>query len=190
MSGLISAGYFLLSLAFSLVLFVLWARIFLRYFRISALHPISQLIHTLTNPIVQPVESLMGQNKSRRTPYDIPCFIVVVVVEVIKYIAIGLLVFGRLIPFEYFILFVLADLIIQPCNLMFYAIIIRVIMSWVNPVSNHPAQEALYLITEPLMQLGRRVIPPISGFDLSPIIILAGLSVITIMAGSILPRPL
>ena len=73
---------------------------------------------------------------------------------------------------------------------MFYAIIIRVIMSWVNPVSNHPAQEALYLITEPLLRLGRRVIPPISGFDLSPIIILAGLSVITIMAGSILPRPL
>tara|TARA_Y100000588_G_scaffold390484_2_gene496134 strand:- start:155 stop:727 length:573 start_codon:yes stop_codon:yes gene_type:complete len=189
MSGIVSALYFLLNLAFSLVLFVLWARIFLRYFRVSALHPISRLIDTLTTPVVGPVASLIGQNKPRQSLYDLPCFLVVILVELFKYIIIGFLLFNRLLPLEYLLLFVMADLITQPCNLMFYAIIIRVVMSWVNPMSNHPAQEALYLITEPLLRQGRKIIPTVSGFDLSPIIILAGLTVITILASSISPRP-
>ena len=71
-------------------------------------------------------------------------------------------------PILFILLYVLADLIIQPCNLLFYAIIIRVIMSYANPGWQHPLADFLRLLTEPLLILGRKIIPDISGFDFSP----------------------
>ena len=84
-------------------------------------------------------------------------------------------------------LYVLADLIIQPCNLLFYAILIRVIMSYVNPKWQHPATDFLRIITEPLLILGRKIIPDISGFDFSPIIMMIILKIITLFIGASLP---
>lgn len=51
------------------------------------------------------------------------------------------------------------------------AVLIRVVLSWVNPYggSRHPAADLLYSLTEPLLRPARRLIPPFSGLDLSPI---------------------
>ncbi|WP_133130025.1 YggT family protein [Legionella yabuuchiae] len=187
MGGLLSAGYFLFSLFFSLVLFILWLRIALQYLRVSVLHPVSQVIHKLTNPVVNPINRLFSFNKSRRSRYDWGTMIVLLVVEIIKISLASLMFFGVFMPIEYFILYVLADLIIQPCNLLFYAVIIRAVMSWVNPTWHNPAAEILYLLTEPLLRLGRRVIPDISGFDFSPILVIVVLKVITLFIGGLLP---
>ena len=70
MSGFLTVGYFLVTLFFSLVLFVLWARIALRYFRISALHPVSQVINNLSNPLIQPIERLVYPKKTTYKRYD------------------------------------------------------------------------------------------------------------------------
>ncbi len=45
------------------------------------------------------------------------------------------------------------------------------IISWVAPDSYHPAPQLLLQLSEPLFALARRVIPPIGGLDLSPILI-------------------
>ncbi len=84
-------------------------------------------------------------------------------------------------------LYLVADLIIQPCNILFYAILIRAIMSFVNPTWQHPLAYFLYQLTEPLLILGRRIIPNISGFDFSPLIIMVILKVITLFIESNLP---
>ena len=46
---------------------------------------------------------------------------------------------------------------------LFYMILIRVIMSFVNPHWQGPLADFLRLLTEPLLKLGRRVVPDISG---------------------------
>jgi YggT family protein len=187
MNGLLSVGYFLFSLFFNLVIFILWARIILRYFRISALHPISQAINTLTNPVIKPIDRLLGLNKSKPGIYDRSAFSILVLVEFIKIASISLIFLGAMMPALYLLIYILADLIIQPCNLLFYAIIIRVVMSWVNPGWNHPAAEVLYLITEPLFRFGRKIIPNISGFDFAPIVVLIILKIITLFIQGTLP---
>lgn len=59
-----------------------------------------------------------------------------------------------------------------------FLILIRVLLSWVNPnpyspVASHPAVQALYRITDPVLEPIRRTIPPIGGvIDLSPVIAL------------------
>ena len=70
MSGFITIGYFLLSLFFSLLTFVLWARFGLRFFRVSSLHPISQSINALTTPMLKPINGLFKSSNTRSTRYD------------------------------------------------------------------------------------------------------------------------
>lgn len=187
MSGLIAVSYFLFNLLFSFIVFVLWVRIALRYFRISNLHPISQGIHKLTNPIIMPLNNLIRTNKKRLSKYDWGCLCVLVFIELLKFELIDLIFLSQKLPWKFIPLYALADLIVQPCNLLFYAILIRVIMSWVNPMWQHPAADLLRIITEPLLRLGRLIIPDISGFDFSPYLMLAILQVITLFIGTLLP---
>ncbi len=190
MSGLIAVGYFLFALFFSLIAFVLWSRIALRYFRVSLLNPISHTVHTLTNPIVMPIAKLFVAPKKRLNRYDWPSFCVLVIVELLKFITIGTLFLGAKLPWSFVPLYALADLIIQPCNLLFYALILRVIVSWVSPRGHHPAHDILRTVTDPLLHLGRMIVPDISGFDFSPFVVMILLKVITLFISASLPMHL
>jgi YggT family protein len=56
-----------------------------------------------------------------------------------------------------------------------FSIFILVIISWVSPTGYNPIAALLYSITEPVMRPARRLIPPISGIDLSPMAVLIAL---------------
>jgi YggT family protein len=187
MSGLIAVGYFLISLLFDVILFTLWTRVALRYLRISSLNPFSRLIYTLTNPIIGPLYSLFRYKDIAKQRYDWPVLIIIFLVEILKVVILCYVVFQALFPFVYILLYALADFIIQPCNLLFFAILIRVIMSYINPFWNHPIADFLRALTEPLLILGRKIIPDISGFDFSPFIMMIILKVITLFINASLP---
>ncbi len=187
MLGLVEVGYFIFALFFSLIAFILWARIALRYYKVSPLHPMAQSIYALTNPIILPLTHKFTAHKPRPNRYDWPCFSVLVLVELLKFIAIGSLMYGIHLPLSFVPLYTLADLIVQPCNLLFYAILIRVIMSFANPTWHHPISLLIQVITDPLLRIGRRIIPDISGFDFSPYIMMVILKVISIFISTSLP---
>ena len=187
MSGLFAVVHFLTTLFFSLVLFVLWARIFLRYFKISPLHPVCQTINTFTDPLIKPLERLIAAEKKGLTQYDWPCLALVIIVEFIKFIVLSFLLYKALMPVSYLILFVLTDLIVEPCNLLFYVLLVRIVMSWVNPNWHHPLADVINKITDPLLKFGRQIIPDISGFDFSPYIILIVLKIIVLFMSASMP---
>ena len=192
MSGLLAVGYFLFTLIFSLLTFVLWTRMALRYFRISALHPMSQSINKITNPFIMPLTQLymaikMRTKNLRLSRYDWPCFSMLVFIELLKFTALNFLFLGAILPWSYIALYSVSDLIVQPCNLLFYAVIARVIMSYVNPYWQHPLADLLRLVTEPLLRLAQRYIPVFSGLDFSPYIIMVLLKVITLFISASLP---
>ena len=184
MSGFMSVGYFLFTLLFSTVTFFLWLRFALRYFRVSSLHPISQTINTLTNPIVKPVEGLFKSSHTRSNPYDWACLTMLVAAELIKLIMLNLMLAGAFPFLPLLLLNTLKELIVQPCNLLFYAILIRVVMSWVNPYWKNPLADLIYLFTEPTLRLARKQIPVFSGIDFSPFIVMIVLKIITLFIGA------
>ena len=62
-------------------------------------------------------------------------------------------------------------------------LIVRIILSWTTmfwspPSSLTPVIRVVYDLTEPVMGLFRRVIPPVGGLDLSPIFIFVIISII------------
>lgn len=188
MSGLLAVGYFLFALLFSLLVFVLWARIALRYFKVSPLHPMSQAIHRLTDPLVMAHHTPL--KKGPRSRYDWPCFCVLVLVELLKFIALGALFLGAMLPWSFVPLYTVADLIVEPCNLLFYAVLVRVIMSWINPTWHHPLADLLRIVTEPALRLGRQLLPERAGFDFSPIVVMVVLKIITLFISASLPLQL
>jgi YggT family protein len=58
----------------------------------------------------------------------------------------------------------------------------RILLSWF-PISRGSAMEsiysALYSVTEPVLGPVRRAIPPMGGFDLSPIVVILGLNLLS-----------
>lgn len=63
-----------------------------------------------------------------------------------------------------------------------WAIIIRILLSWIRIDPYHPtlgpAVRLLDQITEPILAPARQLIPPMGGMDFSPIIVLVLLSLI------------
>lgn len=64
-------------------------------------------------------------------------------------------------------------------TLLWVLILARVIISWTNPRGGGPVVAFVYQVTEPILAPIRRMLPPTSGIDWSPLIamlILAALS--------------
>lgn len=163
MTGLASVGYFISALLFNLGIFILWMRLAVRYFHISSLHPVGKLIHRLTDPIL---------HYFPRSKIVWACFGLLILLELMKFMLLGLFIFHGFITIKMLLVYTIADLVIQPCNFLFYALVFRVILSWVNPTWRHPIAEVIHVVTEPLLKLGHRLLPPFSGFDFSPFLII------------------
>ena len=72
-------------------------------------------------------------------------------------------------------------LIAQLIQLYIFAIFARIVLSWFPLAPGGPMATVfsfLYTITEPVLGPLRRVIPPLGGFDLSPIVALIGLQLV------------
>lgn len=57
-------------------------------------------------------------------------------------------------------------------NAYMWIIIIRAVISWVNPDPSNPIVRFLYQVTEPVLRPIRRRLPSFQGLDLSPLIVL------------------
>ena len=65
----------------------------------------------------------------------------------------------------------------------FVLIIARVIVSWIGSQSRHPLIPLIYQITEPVLRPFSKLIPPISGIDLSPLFALIALRFLLLLLG-------
>lgn len=73
-------------------------------------------------------------------------------------------------------MFVLSNLIAAIANIvglilsfLYWTILIRALISWVNPDPYNPIVQFLHRVTEPILEPIRRLMPPMS-IDISPII--------------------
>ncbi|MBN1679179.1 MAG: YggT family protein [Anaerolineae bacterium] len=60
-----------------------------------------------------------------------------------------------------------------------FVILARVLMSWVQIDPNSSLARAIYDLTEPVLQPVRNMLPPASGLDFSPIIVIILLQVVS-----------
>ena len=66
---------------------------------------------------------------------------------------------------------VVASLLIFVLWVFVIVTLVRVAFSWVSPYPNNSVYRLAYQITEPVLAPVRRRLPPMSGMDLSPLVV-------------------
>lgn len=182
-------AYFLITTLFGLFTFTLWMRVFIRYFSISPFFAFSQSIYQMTNPAVTPIQRYMPIIKVPNMRFDVACLLLLTVCVFLKYMVLNALFFNSALSFFSLIAYIIADMLIEPCNIIFYAIIGRVVIGWLSLGRQHPFLGILYAVTEPLLKFFRRKIPPFGLFDLSALFAIISLQVFTIFVRNIVAPP-
>ena len=72
----------------------------------------------------------------------------------------------------------LLHVLLRFINLFWWSILIVIIASFLAPARGHPFLTLLHQITEPLLAPARRVIPPLGGLDLSPMLVILALGLV------------
>jgi YggT family protein len=65
----------------------------------------------------------------------------------------------------------IATFIIYALYALIILILIRVVFSWVSPYPNNSVYRFVVQVTEPILGPVRRRLPPVSGMDLSPLVV-------------------
>ncbi len=172
--------YFLIRVLSHLYLLLFLLRFLMQWIRADFYNPLAQFIVRATNPLIVPARRIIPASAS----IDLPTLIVLVVIEVI---ATWLLL--SISPFSWawteLPMLVLLRLMNLTLTLYTWTILVYVILSWVSPGGYHPLAMMLAELNEPVLRPIRRILPPIAGMDLSPL-----LAIILIQAVSLaIPLP-
>lgn len=170
-----NAGIFLINTLFDLYLFVLVIRLILVWVRADYFNPLSQVTVKLTNPLITPLRRFIPNIAN----LELATLICIIVFEMLKFFLIGLITTG--IPNVVgLIIIAFADTLKILFNTFFYAILIQTLLSWVQP-GYSPMAQILMKMTSPVLRPIQRIVPPVAGFDISPIPALIGLQLLTIL---------
>lgn len=178
-SAIQSALLFLVNVIFGLYCFVILLRIVLQLVQASFYNPLSQFVMKLTDFAVKPLRKILPNPRR----IDLASCLLLYVVTIIKlFLVIIITTSAKAFPNPLGLL-VLAvpDILSQIMDLMFYAILIMVVLSWVAPQTQNPIIDVVYSITEPMLAPARKIIPPIAGFDLSPILVMVVIQLVKIL---------
>jgi YggT family protein len=167
---------FLISTLFSLYILAVMLRFLLGLVRADFYNPVSQFLVRITNPVLMPLRKVIPSIGK----LDISAVVLMIALQVLALTLIVLLRGGG-VPVGSVILISLAQLVSLAINVFFFAIIIQVILSWVNPGTYNPVTSLLYSLTAPVLRPIQQLIPPISGIDLSPLFAIIGLQVLRML---------
>ena len=66
---------------------------------------------------------------------------------------------------------IIANVLILAAYIYLIILFIRVLFTWISPYPTNPIYRFTYQLTEPVLAPLRRRIPPVSGFDISPVVV-------------------
>lgn len=162
-----NAGIYLIKTVFGLYIVALLLRILLQWVRADFYNPVVQFLVKITNPPLLPLRRMVPGLYG----LDLAGVILILVLKLAQLALIFGLV-GHLPSFGGLVVVAVAQLLDLLISVLFWAVIIGAVLSWVNPDPRQPLVILLYQLTEPILQPARNVIPPMGGLDLSPIAVL------------------
>jgi YggT family protein len=170
----LNAILFLISCIFNFYIIILLVRMMLAWQRADFYHPLTQFVVKLTNPIIKPMKKILPDVGGIETA----SLLLIFLTAIIKFFFIALLSFGFPNILGLFIL-AIGDVLRLILQIFTFSILIQAILSWVQPYS--PASQMLYKFNSPILRPLHRFIPPVSGFDISPLIALVILQFLNIL---------
>ena len=166
----ITPAIFLIDSVFGLYIFALTLRFLLQWTGADYQNPISQFLIRVTHPPLR----LLRRFIPSAGRADTAAITLMLALQLLG----GFLIFlvqGAIPAFPALSIWAIAQLLEMGLNIYFYGIIIRALLSWIGPTTYNPALSLLYGLTDPLLRASQRILPPMGGIDLSPIIPIFGI---------------
>ncbi|MEH6589426.1 MAG: YggT family protein [Halioglobus sp.] len=161
----------------SLYLIAMLLRFLLQLVRADFYNPICQFLVKATNPLVVPMRRLIPGLGG----IDLATLILALVLQMAA-IVILMLIHGVGFPNPLLILlWAVLGILGLLVNIYFFGLLAMIILSWVASGSGHPAIYLLHQLTEPVMAPVRKILPPMGGLDLSPILLFVLINIIQIV---------
>jgi YggT family protein len=162
-----SALIFIVRTLTDLYLLTFLLRFLMQWVRASYYNPLAQFVLKVTSPLVIPARRVLPSVAG----LDTPTLVVLIVLEgLATWLLLWLL--GVSLPVQELLFYSLLRLV--ALTLWFYtvALFVYVILSWFGDRGMNPLGVLLSQLVEPVLRPARRLLPPIGGFDLSPLIVL------------------
>jgi len=163
-SPLLQGGLYLFQFLTGLVIFVLIFRFLLRATYIDWHHPIVKMTAKVTNPLCAPINKLLPV-KGR---WDWSAIITAMLIQALVVILIGFML-GRGFALPVVIISAITEVLNQLLDMLFWLIIIDIVLSWIGTGYN-PNTIIFNQLAQPILRPFQKLLPPMGGFDLSPII--------------------
>ncbi|MFD2113948.1 YggT family protein [Thiorhodococcus fuscus] len=173
---LLNPVVFLVQTLFGLYTAVVAMRFLLQWVRADFYNPISQFVVKITSPVLRPLRRIIPGYGG----LDLSALVLVWLLTAIELGLLALLLGLDRSPFGA-LGWAIPNVVELFINIFLFAVLIRVILSWVNPDPYNPAVALLERITDPVMRPAQRLIQPIGGIDLSPMLVMVGLVLLNML---------
>ncbi len=155
---------FLIETLFDLYVLAVMLRFLLQWVHADFYNPLSQFIVRVTAPPLRPLRRLIPGTAG----LDLASLVLAWGVKSVELMLV-LLVIGRGGQALGALLWSLPELLALVLNIFLFAILIQAVLSWVQG-GYHPLAGLLDRLTAPVLVPARRLLPPMSGLDLSPMV--------------------
>ncbi len=164
---------FLIHTLFGLYILALMLRFILQSVRADFYNPVSQLLVKITNPLLRPLRRLIPGWGG----IDVAALLLILSLQMLSLFLIATLR-GAAVPLFALLIWSLAELLELLFHIFIFSVIAQALLSWINMGAHNPAFSLLYSINEPLLRPVRRLLPVMSGLDLSPLVVIIALQVL------------
>jgi YggT family protein len=165
-----TAALFLIQTVFGFYILAVLLRFLLQWARADFYNPLVQFLVKLTNPLLIPlrrvIPGLMG--------LDMAAVALMLGLKIVELVLV-LSVLGQSLDLVNLVLLAFIELVYLLLNVYIWTVIIQAILSWVSMDYRHPAVALLRQLTEPVLRPARRLLPPMGGLDLSPMVVIMAL---------------
>lgn len=177
MNPLSNAGVFLVSTLFGMYILAIMLRLILQMVRADFYNPVSRFIIKITNPPLKPLRRFIPGFAG----IDMASVVVMMVLQMLEFFIITLMRHFPAPDILGLTLYAFIELISLGFYVFLFSIFIMALLSWINPGQYNPINNLLHQITEPVLRPARKLLPPMSGMDLSPMIAMVGLWLIKLL---------
>lgn len=167
---------FLVDTLFSLYIMAVMLRFLLQWVQADFYNPLAQFLVRITQPTLAPLRRVIPSWSG----IDLSALVLMILLQAAA-LALLMLIAGVTPRFDYLLLRTPAELINLLLNLYLVAIVVRAVLTWINPDAYNPAMTILLALTEPVVRPFRAILPPISGIDLSPLAAIIAIQVLKML---------
>ena len=171
---------FLLGFIIDLYIFLVLTRFLLQLVRADFYNPVSQFVVRATNPVLLPLRKMIPGFGG----VDVASLVAALVLILLKLVLLTLLFTGGFSADPLQLLIVLFREIARLLlSYLFWAVLIRIVLSWIAPDPYNPVVQVIAQITEPVMAPARKLVPPMGGLDLSPMLVMVAIYFLQVLLG-------